>query len=401
MYSSSYENVTSASNDTTPNLPGINSNVGDLTYTLLTAVVSCLSIIGGSGIAIIYVCFRELRTPSRKLLVYLSVMDALTAFGNILGVIWLFCSKNCVINHNLGYCKFQSALTIYSSISSFSWTVIIGVCLFYSIVKSQPAFTSTYMKLFHIVSWGLPGFITTMALAVDVLGYDQTLDQASWCWIDPRVQNALFWQFFTGKFWEILSYIFIVVLYTTIIKKGKSKLKKKSKNIVQDANRKLLFVPFVFIVLRVWGTLRFLLGFFAHDYASSAEASWIVPLQERPEKERCNGLYITQIVWYLHYILRNGIFPLTYIYHYLSQIAYHGRQRLSFIHILQGFGDSAQGFTNFIVYCCWTQKIRERLLVVCCMRNVHVEISVSNVSRFYKKSTVDVTKVIPATVDVF
>lgn len=167
MYSISTENITPVSNNTSPDLPESNQNNGDdLTYTLLTAVVSCLSIIGGSGIALIYVCFRELRTPSRKLLVYLSVMDALTAFGNILGVIWLLCSKNSVINHNLGYCKFQSALTIFSSISSFSWTVIIGVCLFYSIVKSQPAFIVTYMKLFHIISWGLPGkcFVVVISL---------------------------------------------------------------------------------------------------------------------------------------------------------------------------------------------------------------------------------------------
>lgn len=75
---------------------------------------------------------------------------------------------------------------------------------------------SLFIKTFAFFFRVFKGFVTMIALAVDVLGYDQTLDQASWCWIDPRVQNALFWQFFTGKFWEMLSYVLIVVLYTTV-----------------------------------------------------------------------------------------------------------------------------------------------------------------------------------------
>lgn len=59
-------------------------------------------------------------------------------------------------------------------------------------------------------------FVTTVALSTNVLGYDTTLDQPSWCWINPIVSNALFWQFFTGKFWEIISYIATVVLYSIV-----------------------------------------------------------------------------------------------------------------------------------------------------------------------------------------
>ena len=59
-------------------------------------------------------------------------------------------------------------------------------------------------------------FVTMVALSTNVLGYDTTLDQPSWCWINPSVTNALFWQFFTGKFWEIISYIATVVLYSIV-----------------------------------------------------------------------------------------------------------------------------------------------------------------------------------------
>ena len=53
---------------------------------------------------------------------------------------------------------------------------------------------------------------------------------------------------------------------------------------VNDASRKLILVPIVFIVLRIWGTLRFV--FNAH-FVESNVMSWIVPLQVRVEASSC------------------------------------------------------------------------------------------------------------------
>jgi hypothetical protein len=75
----------------------------------------------------------------------------------LLGVVWLIYRDSYVINKSVVYCKIQSALSIYFSISSFSWTVVMGLCLVFSIVKSDPSFTSQYMCFFHIVCWILPG----------------------------------------------------------------------------------------------------------------------------------------------------------------------------------------------------------------------------------------------------
>lgn len=50
--------------------------------------------------------------------------------------------------------------------------------------------------------------------------------------------------------------------------------KKSRKAALQEANLKLTFVPVVFIVLRVWGTLRFLLGNLAHY-----DSPWISYMQ--------------------------------------------------------------------------------------------------------------------------
>ncbi|XP_062619864.1 G-protein coupled receptor 157-like [Saccostrea cucullata] len=290
----------------------------DEIYSILTVLSSSLSVFGGIGIIAIYLCFRDLRTCGRKLLVYLSLMDALTAFGNILGVVWLLCRAGTTchsVYESMGFCRLHASLTIFSSISSFIWMIIIGVCLLKSIIWNMPTFARTYMKVFYLIAWPVPGLVAILSLSLDVIGYDKNI--ASWCWIDPNTPAILFWQFFTGKAWEMTAYLSTIIMYSVVRcflfkhtnKKSLAKSKKNSrKAALQEANLKLTFVPVVFIVLRVWGTLRFLLGNLAHY-----DAPWIS--------------------------------------------------------YLQGVGDSSQGFANFILYCALTDKVRERVFSAICLRH--------------------------------
>ena len=133
----------------------------DYCYTILTAVTSGLSMIGGICICCLYYAFKDIRTPGRKLLLFLAISDAMLALGNLLGVIWYLYSDTDVIDKNQFYCKFQSALTIYFSNTAFFWTVIMGVCLFAGTVLNNPSFTVSYMRLFHILTWIPPGNIIT------------------------------------------------------------------------------------------------------------------------------------------------------------------------------------------------------------------------------------------------
>ena len=73
--------------------------------------------------------------------------------------------------------------------------------------------TALVSLFFH---WYILGAVGSIALGMDILGYDQNLTFPSWCWINPEVDNALFWQYFTGKLWEMLSYILVGVLYALI-----------------------------------------------------------------------------------------------------------------------------------------------------------------------------------------
>ena len=139
-------------NATTSGLPS-NIPKSEYVYVTLTAITAGLSIFGGTSICVLHFAFKDIRSPGRQLLLYLAFSDALLAFGNLLGVIWYLYRDSDIINKSKGYCDFQSAMTIYFSITSFSWTVIMAVCLFATVVRSMSRFTVTYMKLFHIVSW--------------------------------------------------------------------------------------------------------------------------------------------------------------------------------------------------------------------------------------------------------
>ncbi|XP_076465788.1 G-protein coupled receptor 157-like [Babylonia areolata] len=297
----------------------------DVMYVAVTTVSSSLSVVGCCVIIGAHAAFRKLRTTGRAMLVQLSVADMLTAVGNLLGVLWYLFRDSRVLNRSMAYCVTQSAWTIFSSIASFMWTMAIAVAMCVAIVSHRPTTADRYWTLFLIVCWGLPAVVTTTALSCRVLGYDPHLHQASWCWIDSGAEHPLFWTFFTGKAWELMASLLTLTLFSAIrvsLFRHKtqnqalsSKHGKCHRDVIHDANVKLAFVPFVFIISRIWGTIRFLLGFFDFEYASSPSASWIAPLQ--------------------------------------------------------GFGDSIQGFANFVMYCFFTRSIRKRLFRCCRGNQVH------------------------------
>lgn len=122
-------------------------------YIILTAITSGMSIFGGTCTCVLYFAFKDLRSPGRQLLLYLAFSDAMLALGNLLGIVWYIYSDSAVINKSDVYCDFQSAMTIYFSMTSFVWTVTMATCLFFTVVLNRLDFTARYMKLFHVLAW--------------------------------------------------------------------------------------------------------------------------------------------------------------------------------------------------------------------------------------------------------
>ena len=120
-------------------------------------------------------------------------------------------------------CVGQAAVTSYSSLVSFLWTVILAFYFFLIIVFKKVKVASKLMIVYNIIAWGAPLFIVAPLLGFEKLGYAH-FAASNWCYVKSQPDKRLSkdWEttliiLVAGKFWEILSYILVTVLYTVII----------------------------------------------------------------------------------------------------------------------------------------------------------------------------------------
>ena len=101
--------------------------------------------------------------------------------------------------------------------SSFLWTLTLAIYLYVSLVQNKMSLIRRFFPAFHVVNWGFPIFICIPLLATKKMGF--TFYAAStWCYVkadilDPKSISLIF---IAGKFWEILTYILVILLYILI-----------------------------------------------------------------------------------------------------------------------------------------------------------------------------------------
>ncbi|XP_005732925.1 G-protein coupled receptor 157 [Pundamilia nyererei] len=226
---------------------------------------SCaLSFLGSSLIILTYIIWSDLRTTPRKLLVYLSVSDWLSAVSYAFGV-WS------VFRTNSGECVAQGAISTFANTSSFFWTVAIAVYLYVFIVRANQRVADSLVLVFHLVSWGIPLAITIAAVSLNKIGYDASEVSVGWCWVRINVQDRVLWMLLTGKIWEFLAYLTLPFLYILIkrhihiahaaLSEYRPILANRppAHSFSSMADVKLTLIPIIFIVLRIWSTVRFIL----------------------------------------------------------------------------------------------------------------------------------------------
>ncbi|CAL1606037.1 unnamed protein product [Knipowitschia caucasica] len=231
----------------------------------VVVLCSCaLSFLGSSLIIITYMTWSDLRTTPRRLLVWLSVSDWLSAVSYAYGVGKVFHSDSvdCVV---------QGAISTFANTSSFFWTVAIAVYLYMFIVRSNKRGADSLVWVFHLVSWGVPLAITVAALCLDKIGYDASEVSVGWCWVKIHASDHVLWMLLTGKIWEFLAYVTLPVLYILIkrhihiahaaLSEYRPILANSStaQSFSSMADMKLTMIPVIFIFLRIWSTVRFIL----------------------------------------------------------------------------------------------------------------------------------------------
>uniref|UniRef100_A0A8C5MKY8 G protein-coupled receptor 157 n=1 Tax=Leptobrachium leishanense TaxID=445787 RepID=A0A8C5MKY8_9ANUR len=227
-------------------------------------LLSCaLSFLGSVLIIFTHIRWPELRSRPRELLLFLSVADLLSAGSYFYGVLRDFSGP-------AWDCVAQGAVSTFSNTSSFFWTVSVALYLYITIVHSQQSLADHMVYWFHLVSWGVPLVITVAAVALQKIGYDASYVSVGWCWVNIEADDKLLWMLLTGKVWEILAYIILPVLYVLIRKHiGRAHAAlSEYRPMLADApisqprtaaDMKLVFIPVIFIVLRIWSTIRFIL----------------------------------------------------------------------------------------------------------------------------------------------
>ncbi|XP_006785843.1 G-protein coupled receptor 157 [Neolamprologus brichardi] len=173
---------------------------------------SCaLSFLGSSLIILTYIIWSDLRTTPRKLLVYLSVSDWLSAVSYAFGV-WS------VFRTNSAECVAQGAISTFANTSSFFWTVAIAVYLYVFIVRTNQRVADSLVLVFHLVRYAFTGVVFEIIVVKN-----------------EAVHAAL------SEYRPILAN------------------RPAAHSFSSMADVKLTLIPIIFIVLRIWSTVRFIL----------------------------------------------------------------------------------------------------------------------------------------------
>ncbi|XP_060073017.1 G-protein coupled receptor 157-like [Ylistrum balloti] len=262
---------------------------------VLSGVSSCLSIIGGIIILLTYnVEVRNARIrQTRRLLMYLTVADMMTACGILSGTIRyaVIHQQNRVITFQeheklckspSEMCIAQSAITTFSGIASSFWTLVIGIHLIVSLRPicslSDPEMPWSEFKA-HTVCWGIPGVVTIGALWNNMLGENFSVGTGPWCWIkvcleDPELPYI--WMAVAGKGWDIVSFVTSMVFFVLLVFYSKrrgytvSNLPRRTENRLREEDANFVFLWLLVYVLKVWGIVRVFMTIFGHKtYADS------------------------------------------------------------------------------------------------------------------------------------
>ena len=181
---------------------------------ILTTITSVLSLFGTFFIIITFFIWKDIRTTSRRILVYISVADFFTSVATIAAAtnFWLSGSENPQV------CIVQSVIGTLSVLCSFFWTVSMAVYLYICACMKKSRLAERLLYAFHVCSWGIPVLIVTVAASLNKLGDNGNKVSAGWCWVDINLNwsDQVLWMLLAGKLWEVIAYVVIAVLYALL-----------------------------------------------------------------------------------------------------------------------------------------------------------------------------------------
>ena len=249
----------------------------------------CLSILGASLIVFTYLAFPELRTTLRQILVNLSIADFLAASANLVGLcinFYNYLDKSTLqlddrYNVLQYVCKVQAGVSVIGTLAALTWTLSIAVYMFMFIVLKRPELANKLLPLHYVLSWGCPILLTVIFGSLDWLGFEPHTTPG-YCDISATHNKTVNYAPVILRYTIpvdlsviILPPIFIVIrcylqkmvthscsfivtecslLFLPQVKKSSQSF-AGSETAVKSADKKLIFVPLIFVVLRIWNII--------------------------------------------------------------------------------------------------------------------------------------------------
>ena len=179
---------------------------------IFTTMAASLSLIGALLIIITFIMWPDLRTNSRRMIVFISTGDFFVALFIIIGIF------NPPLDNKI--CRMQSLVTNVALLSSFLWTLNLSFYFYLTICRKISAeYERPIMQLLHLIGWGIPILIGIIALKMGAYGFYRNVGTSGWCWISENQKwwKIVMWMFITGKGWEIMAYICIFKFYLLVI----------------------------------------------------------------------------------------------------------------------------------------------------------------------------------------
>ena len=191
---------------------------------ILSSSMSCC---GAVLIVLVFLSFRDLRTGAQKIITLLAIADFISAIGYLTGSVnflihfdeddYQKCKQFGII------CEVQASITSLSSLCSFYWTFILAFYFYLEFVYNRKPLALRLFPLYCIIAWGTPFLVIVPLIGLRKLGY-APYATANWCFVkEIRYDISLLDDyksiiliFLAGKFWEILTYFGVIIMYAHI-----------------------------------------------------------------------------------------------------------------------------------------------------------------------------------------
>ncbi|XP_062566872.1 adhesion G-protein coupled receptor G6-like [Saccostrea cucullata] len=310
----------------------------DILISVVTLVSGFASILGGVALILSHIFVRRLYFV-RVLLICLTFADILQASGAVLGTTnYLTLSEQKRKDSN-SFCVVQSFITTFSSVSSFIWTTVITIHLFYCFMKQISETKNYTIFLYHVAGWLVPAFISVVALESDKLGrgtfnsgakdHDPgMISSGQWCWVKVNATEItstdIAFMFLAGKGWEFATYLiagafYIILMVNNYLRRRREDPSLWNSDIVRADDERFCYTPFILYLLRIWGSTRFIFT--------------IIGAYKNQTVDKVDSVLV-----YFHCI-----------------------------------GDSSQAFANFLLFCVFDKDFRKEIYRGCNSRNNNEE----------------------------